>query len=122
MAEVKRAVRVAERVRDEIARLLGRKINDPRVAGVIVSRVEMTDDLRMARVFYRLLEADVPERRLKEAQTGLERAAGLFRRELTHALKLRSAPELRFSYDSGMDHQNRVEELLAEIERDRRRD
>ena len=118
MADVKRSVRVAERVRDELAQLLSRRVRDPRAEGVIVSRVEMTDDLGLAKVYFRLLEPS--EARIKEAKTGLERAAALMRRELTRALKLRTAPELRFLYDEGLDHQNRVEEILAEIEREKK--
>ena len=45
MAEVKRATRVAERVREELAGLVSRDVRDPRVRGAIVSRVVMTDDL-----------------------------------------------------------------------------
>lgn len=116
--DVKRGVRVAERVREEMSKLLSRKIRDPRAEGVIVSRVEMTDDLGLAKVYFRLLEPT--ETRIKDAKKGLEKAAGLMRAELTKTLKLRTAPELRFFYDEGIDAQNRIEELLAEIEADKR--
>lgn len=119
MADVKRSVRVSERVRDELAQILSRKVRDPRAEGVIVSRVEMTDDLGLARVYFRLL-VDGTAAKIKEAQQGLERAAPMMRRELTNVMKLRTAPELRFFYDEGLDHQNRVESLLAEIEQERR--
>ncbi len=119
MADVKRGVRVAERVREELSRLLSRKVRDPRAEGVIVSRVEMTDDLGLAKVYFRLLEPS--DARIKEATRGLEAARGMLRAEVTKAVKLRTAPELRFFYDQGIDAQNRIEELLAEIDDDRKK-
>ena len=116
--DVKRGVRVGERVREELALLLSRKVRDPRAEGVIVSRVEMTDDLGHARIYFRLLEPS--EAKIKDAKKGLEKASGLLRAEVTKTLKLRSAPELKFFYDEGVDAQNRIESLLAEIEADRK--
>lgn len=80
--EVKRASRVAEGIREELSMLLTTKVRDPRLAGVLVSRVELSDDLRIARVFYRLLEGGDDATRLEEAKVGLGRAAGLFRKEI----------------------------------------
>ncbi len=119
MADVKRSVRVAERVRAELAHILSRKVKDPRVLGVIVSRVEMTDDLGLAKIYFRLLSGD--EAAAKNAEVGLGRASPVMRSELTKALALRTAPELRFFYDTGLDHRSRVEELLIEIERDKKK-
>jgi len=111
--EIKRAVRVAEGLREELAQLVGQKVRDPGVSGVVVSRVELTDDLRSAKVYFRLLDAT----RRAEAEAGLARASGMLRREVTKTLKLRVAPELRFFYDEGQDKLDRVAALLAEIKR-----
>lgn len=117
-SEVKRSVRVAGRVREELAWLLTREVRDPRVSGVTIARVEMPDDLRMARVFVRLL--DDSEGKREEALRGLARAAGMLRQRVTRAVGLRYAPELTFRYDDGQDKVTRIEELLAEVEADRR--
>ena len=117
-SDVKRGVRVAERVREELSRLLARKVRDPRAEGVIVSRVEMTDDLGLARVYFRLLEPS--DAKVVEAKKGLEKAKGLLRAELTKTVKLRTAPDLRFFYDEGVDAQTRIEQLLEEVKRERR--
>ena len=118
MAEIKRATRVAEGMREELASLLSRKLRDPRVQGTIVSRVALTDDLRSAKVYVRLLE-EADEARRKELLTGLKSASGMLRTALTKQLSLRFAPELRFYYDDGVDKQTRIDELLSEIERER---
>ena len=114
MADVKRAVRVAERIREELARLITSTVKDPRARGVVVSRVEMPDDLRSARIYIRLLEGG-DEAQQAAAILGLTRAAPLLRREITAAARLRYAPELRFYYDDGYDRALRIEEILHEI-------
>ena len=118
VAEVKRATRVAERVREEIAVTLGRTVRDPRIKGVVVSRVVVTDDLRSARVYVRLLEGAEDEKRRRALIEGLARAAGMLRQSVTRSLGLRFAPELRFFYDEGQDKITRIEELLAEVKKE----
>ena len=118
--KVKRAVRVAERLREELSTLVARTLRDPRVQGVTIARVDMTDDLRQARVLVRLLEGGDDQARREEAIKGLSRASGLLRREATKGLGLRYAPELRFIYDDGQDKVTRIEELLAQVEAERK--
>ena len=116
-----RVRRVSKGMREELAALLGGEVKDPGAAGAIVTRVELTNDLRSARIFVRLLEGgDDPERR-KKVLAALGRASGMLRREVTQRLALRAAPELRFAYDEGQDHTTRVEELLEEINKEQRK-
>jgi ribosome-binding factor A len=115
-----RAKRVAEGLRKEIAGLLSLEIKDPRAAGAVVTRVEMTDDLREAKVWVRLLDPSGDAARRKELVDAVTRAGGMLRREVTQRLALRYAPTLRFLYDEGVDQSSRVEQLLAEIELERR--
>ena len=120
MTEVKRAARVAERLREELARMV-LMLRDPRLAGVLLSRVEMTDDLLLARVYVRHeLGAADPEAR-KTILKGLEAASGRLRREIARSVNLRAVPSLRFYYDEGPDAADRIEELLREIKDDGRR-
>ncbi len=120
MAEVKRSARVAERVRQVLAELFAREVRDPRVAGVVVTRVELTDDLRVARVMVRVLEGDDDGSRRKPLLEGLARATPLLRREVGRRASLRFAPELRFAYDEGLDHTTRVEEILHQIAKEKK--
>ena len=116
MAEAKRSTRVAERLREELAVLVSRELSDPRVAGAIVSRVEMSDDLKTARVYVRRLEG-VAGGEDATLVAGLTKAGSLLRREVTKRVGLRYAPELRFFYDAGLDATNRIESLLEDIKR-----
>jgi ribosome-binding factor A len=116
-----RVKRVAEGVREELASLLADEVKDPGAAGAVVTRVDMSNDLRSARVLVRVLEGgDEPARRATLV-AALGRASGMLRREVTQRLGLRHAPELRFVYDDGQDNVTRVEQLLAEIEVDRKK-
>ena len=111
-----RSARVASRVQEELSVLM-RKLSDPRLRGVFVSRVEMTDDLQTAKVFVRHEQAgelSAPDR--KNLLRGLEAASGRLRKDVAHAVTLRRAPELRFIYDSGQDSAHRVAEILLEIQ------
>jgi len=114
---VKRATRVAERVREELAALM-RDLRDPRIAGVLVSRVELTDDLGSARVYVRRSLGATEERDRRDLVKGLEAASGKLRREVGQALAMRYTPTLRFYYDEAPDAVTRVEELLREIKTD----
>ncbi|MBK8216928.1 MAG: 30S ribosome-binding factor RbfA [Myxococcales bacterium] len=117
--EVKRASRVAEGIREELSLLLTTRVRDPRLSGVLVSRVALTDDLRSARVYFRLLEGGDGDR-IEAAKTGLSKAAGLLRKELGAKLKLRVVPELRFTYDEGQEARDRIDALLEEVRRERK--
>jgi ribosome-binding factor A len=113
MAEVKRASRVGERIREELAGLIVREVRDPGAAGAIVSRVEVADDLRIAKVYVRTLEGRGEE----EVLAALKRAASMLRQRVTKSVGLRFAPELRFFYDDQQDKVNRIEQLLDEVKR-----
>lgn len=116
-----RVKRVAEGVRQELASLLSDEVKDPGAVGAVVTRVELSNDLRSAKVFVRRLEGGDEESLRKSLIAALGRASGMMRREITQRLGLRHAPELRFVYDDGLDNTTRVEQLLAEIEAEKKR-
>lgn len=111
---VKRSARVAERLREELSALL-RNLDDPRLLGVVVMRVEMTDDLQLARIYVRRELGISDESERKALLRGLSSASGKLRKDVGHALSLRYSPELKFFYDEGLDALSRVEALLQEI-------
>jgi len=114
-----RAVRVAQRMQEELAVILPR-LRDPRAQGAIVSRIELSDDLSFAKVYVRagmVVEA-FDEKGQKHFLKGLESATPRVRREVAESLNLQKAPELRFIYDTGIEHASRVEDILKEIAAD----
>ena len=105
-----RPERVGGLLQQAIGALVIRGIKDPRVAGVTITKVDVSPDLRCAWVYYRVLGEDGDVTRV---QTGLERAAGYVRGVVGRELGLRYTPELRFAFDPSLDRAWRVEQLLA---------
>jgi ribosome-binding factor A len=118
-----RPTRVAAQIRQEAARFVSRELADPRLEGLVVTSVWLSNDLRLAKLFFRLAtiatgaEHDAQK---KAAQKGLERASGRLRKAITSRLGLRVAPELRFEYDEGQEKRDRIDQLLDEVARDRK--
>jgi ribosome-binding factor A len=112
---VKRAVRVAQQVREEIAQALARDLSDPRLEHAIVTRVEMPDDLSLAKIMIRLGSGGSDNSARERVVAAFRAASGLLRRRLGKTLGLRRTPELRFIYDEGLDASESIERVLHEI-------
>ena len=115
----RRTKRVAELIQRHFAEILRREVDDPRLAAVVVTGVEISDDLMIAQIGVRLLVADDDERQRRGIIERLRRAAPRLRRVITPRLELKRAPELRFHYDVGPDAQQRVSDLLREVDAER---
>lgn len=107
-----RALRIREAIKEEVSDIIQRKLKDPRIGMASVTRAEVSDDLRHARIFVSCLGG---AERLAEALAGLESARGLIRGELGRRLRLRFAPEIAFVPDRSMEHAQRVAEILARV-------
>lgn len=88
-----------------------RTVKDPRVTGLIsVTRVDTTHDLKYAKVYISVLDKSTADQVLK----GLKSASGYLRRELGHAVDLRSTPELTFIRDDSIDHGAHILSILRD--------
>lgn len=110
----KYAKRVNELIRMHLTDLLERELNDPRVnsAQVTISDVEITPDVRHARVFYSIIGDDAQK---AEVARGLESAAGWLSRELGKRLRTRHTPQLTFEFDESFERGDRLSRLLDEL-------
>lgn len=107
--EFSRNRRVGEQIQRELAQLLQREINDPRLGMVTISAVEVSRDLTVAKVFFTVLN---PEHDVKQTLNGLNHATGFLRRELGKRMQLRVVPELRFQFDSSIENGSRLSALI----------
>lgn len=107
-----RVERVAEQVREEVSQILATDVADPGVGLVTVTRVKVTPDLSLARVYWTLI-GDAAER--KKTTKALQRAAPFVRHLLAERMTLRRAPEVVFQFDEGLAAHARVEEILHEL-------
>lgn len=119
MGSFKRADRVADLIKIEVADLLLKQVKDPRIGSVTITGVKVTDDLRTARLFFVEMGKDTCS---DEVRAGLAKAAGFLRRELSRRLQLRHVPELLFTYDPSFAYGSRIESLLKEIHQEEETD
>ena len=98
-------------MKQEIADILMRKIKDPRIGFVTVTDVDLSDDLKNAKVFISIYGGD------KEATfKGLKSATAFIRSELGKRMRMRCVPELLFRFDSTVEQGAHIMELLREID------
>ena len=112
----KRAVRVADVIKNELSLLLVQKAQDPQLQEITISRVELSDDLRHAKIYYTMLPGRAA---VKKVGRSLAKAAGFMRSHLAKTLNLRFTPELRFWYDEEFEKVEKIERLLDEISQKR---
>lgn len=104
--------RINEEVQRELSSLL-RELKDPRVSGLIsITNVEVTPDLRFAKVYVSVLEAD----RAKDTLKGLKSAGGFMRRELGARLNLRHTPQLDFVLDDSIAYGAHIFDILSKLD------
>jgi ribosome-binding factor A len=108
----RRSERVAEAVREAIAEVITRELKDPRVGLVAITRVEMSPDLRHARVHFSCLGDAAARDRCAQ---GLRSATGFIRGQMLRRLDLRVAPDLAFFPDASLEAAARLNALLRQI-------
>lgn len=115
MALSHRTERVAERIREEVSQILSTEVADPGIGLVTVTRVKVTPDLSLARVYWTLM-GDQAER--KKTQKALARAASYVRHLLSTRMSLRRSPEVVFTFDQAVTAQDRVEQILQDLKQE----
>ncbi|NUQ13244.1 MAG: 30S ribosome-binding factor RbfA [Gemmatimonadaceae bacterium] len=109
----RRPDRVAEAIREAVATFLAEGVKDPRVTGLVtVTGVDVTRDLRHARVFVSVMGSDAERAATME---GLASVAGYLRAKLGRVLRLRVTPELEFRFDASIAHAARIDTLLEQV-------
>ena len=113
MAQGHRPDRVGDLIRQELSELLTRgAVHDPGIGFITLTRVKVSPDLQLARVFYTSMGDD---RARRDTARALERATPFFRRHLGGRLQLRRVPELEFKFDESIASQDRIEQILRDL-------
>lgn len=108
MLPYKRSKRVGDLLRDEIANILIMRVKDPRLGFLTVTSVEVSDDLRHARVYISILDKKTSGSVIE----ALRSARGFIRSELRKRVRLRIIPEIDFFEDKSIEYGTRIDELL----------
>lgn len=108
--------RVAQEILREVNDILKKKVRDPRVALVNITEVNVTGDLQQATIYYSLLSDKASDK--EKAQTGLDKASGLIRKELGSRLSIYKTPEIIFERDSSVEYGSHIDQLLNKLNKD----
>jgi ribosome-binding factor A len=104
--------RMAGRIHEILSVLLLRDVADPRLQDVTITDVKLDSELMFAKVY---VNAFGDESRRKEVMQGLKRANSFLRREVAQRVHLRSAPELIFEWDEGLERSERVQRIFQDL-------
>jgi ribosome-binding factor A len=111
----KRTDRVGQQLYEFLAIALMSDLEDPLLAQVQLMHVDVSPDLRYARIYYILFDQSEPS---VEVQKALERVKGMLKREIGAQLQMRYIPDLVFVYDESVERGRRMDELLSELKKD----
>lgn len=107
----KRPQQVADLIHRTLAVSLQRETNDPRLNKISITEVNVSPDLRNARIYYTLLD----KTDLKDVTKALDKGAGFLRQCLAKQVGLRYVPKLEFLYDENLEHAEELAALLSQI-------
>ncbi|WP_334110490.1 30S ribosome-binding factor RbfA [Thermodesulfitimonas autotrophica] len=110
-----RAARLAEAIKEELADIFQNELKDPRLGFLTITRVEVSSDLRYAKVFLSVYGSPAE----CESTLGvLERAQGFIRSQLGRRIRLRHVPEISFRFDPSIDYGVKIARLIDELKKD----
>jgi len=110
-----RVGRVGEQIKKELSQILQMELKDPRIGFVTLTGVDVTNDLSQATVYLSVLGDDSQK---EETLKALAKAQGFIRSELGRRVRLRHTPELIFKFDTSIEYGSRIEQLLAQLNRE----
>lgn len=111
-----RPERVANAMRREISTIIQKEMKDPRVGFTTITKVEITPDLRDAKVYYTVMG---DEKTRKSTEVALNNAKGFIKGLIGDRLKLRCTPEIIFRMDKSFEYQEKIDKLLDKINREK---
>jgi len=109
MSSFGRAERVGRHIRNTLATVLQRQIRDPRLKRVTITGVDLSADLRQAKVYFSTTGSPAE---IDTVKLGFQKAKPFIKRLLASQLGLRYMPDIRFYYDEALDRGERIEKLL----------
>ena len=109
----KRSSRVGPALRSVICDVLLKRVQDPRIKGVVVTDVDVSPDLRNCKVYYYCTGENQD---LEAVQKGLDSATGLIRKEMSSVSSMRYIPKVTFKFDTQIESARRIEEVLSTLD------
>ena len=117
MSNQLRVEKLQELIKQETSKMLLTDIKDSRIGFVTVKGVEMTGDLREAKIYVSIMGND---EQIKSSLEGLNSALGFIRREIGRRIKIRFTPEISFALDKSLDYSEHIQKLLLKVQAEER--
>lgn len=117
--EGKRSEKVADLIQREVSEMLLRSVKDPRIGWVTITKVKVTEDCRLAKIYFSVTGS--PEERERSTE-GLESAKGYIRKELGKRIRMRYTPEIKFQFDPNIEYAIHLEEVFQGLQREKEKD
>jgi ribosome-binding factor A len=114
--EGKRSEKVADLIQKEISEMLLRTLKDPRIGFVTITRVAVSEDCRLAKVYFSVT-GTLTER--KRSTEGLNSAKGYVRKELGRRMRLKYTPEIMFQFDPSIEYAIHIGEVIHQLKQER---
>jgi ribosome-binding factor A len=112
-----RASRVAEQIKKELSQIIQKELKDPRVGFVTITDVEMSTDLKTAKVYVSVFGEDQEK---EQTLACLEKAKGFMRSEVGSQIHLRHVPEMTFVVDETLDYSDRINRLIEDVNQEKK--
>ena len=103
-----RPQRLGDLIQREVSDLIRLEVRDPRVGMITITSVDVSPDIKHAKIFFTVLEKE----KLPATLEGLKRAAGFLRAQLAKRIKMYTTPELRFVYDESVERGDHLSRLI----------
>jgi len=108
---------VEGQLKKEISKILQEDLKDPRIGFVTITRIELTGDLRYARIYFSIMGDDLVK---KEGLKGIKSAKGFIRKLIAERINLRYVPELDFKLDNSIEYSINLEKTFERIKNERK--
>ena len=109
-----RSNQVAEELRKIISMILLDDLSDPRMGFITITRIELTDDLRHAKIFYSVLGS---EEQKKETEEALKENKGYIKHLVVERINMKYAMDIKFELDSSIEHSFKIDSILKKIKK-----
>ena len=110
-----RVEKIQELIKQETSEIIMRELKDPRIGLVTVTEVDVSSDLRNAKLYVSILGSD---KQIEETWKGLNSSLGFIRRELAHRIRLKFIPDIKFLMDTSLEYSAHIQELLIKVQKE----
>lgn len=110
-----RALRVQDLLKKEISQIILEMLKDPQIGFVTITGVQVTADLKSAKVFYSVL--GTPQQR-QDTASALSRARGFIQAEINRRIRMKRVPQVSFEFDGSLEYGDRIDKIIEELHKE----